>query len=110
MNPSLNFILVLSDDEKVSFWIKSKNVNNGCKAVEILKNYDRMNFNASSTQVELDCSSKEASVICSIERPKYLTPQKPFSKFPCTKNLANSRDKRSDLGASKTHKDKGINL
>ena len=106
----LNIILVLSDDEKVRFWMRSKDVNNGCKAVEILKKYDRTNFNASSTEVLLDCSSKEASVICSIDKPKYLTPQKPFSRFPCTKNLSTRRDKRSEPRLSKTQKDRGINM
>lgn len=90
--------------------MKSKNDNNGCKAVEILKNYDTINLNASSTQASLDCSGKEASVICSIEQPKYLTPQKPFSKFPCTKNLSKRRDKRSVHQPSKTQKDRGINM
>ena len=100
----------LSDDEKIRLWMRSKNVNNVCKAVEILKNYDRMTFNASLTQISLDCSSKEASVICSIDKPKYVTPQKPFSKFPCTKNLFKTRNKRSDLRPSKTKKDIGINM
>ena len=110
MNSSLYIILVLSDDDNLLFWMRSKNVNNGCKAVEILKYYDRTNFNATSTQISLDCSSKEASVICSIDQPKYLTPQKAFSKFPCTKRLSEKRDKRSDPRPSKTLNERGINM
>ena len=90
--------------------MRSKNVNNGCKAIEILKNYGSMNFNASSTQVSLDCNGKEASVICSIDQPKYSTPQTPFSKFPCTKSLSKRRDKRSEFRQSKIFKDRGINM
>ena len=54
------------------------------------------NVYPSLTPVTLDCNNIHAFAICSIDKPKYDSPQKPFSKFPCIKELSKGRKKRAE--------------
>ena len=62
-----------------------------------MKKDDNGNVYPSFTPVPLGCENKQAFVICSIDEPKYDSPQKPFSKFPCIKKHSKGRKKRTEM-------------
>ena len=76
--------------------MQSKDADNKCKGIEMKKD-DNGNVYPSFTPVPLDCKTKLAFAICSIDKPKYDSPQKPFSKFPCIKKLSKGRNKRTSM-------------
>ena len=62
-----------------------------------MKMVNNGNVYPSLTPVPLDCKTKRAFVICSIDKPKYDSPQKPFSKFPCVRKFSKGRKKRMEM-------------
>ena len=62
-----------------------------------MKKDNNGNVYPSFTPVPLGCENKQAFVICSIDEPKYDSPQKPFSKFPCIRKYSKGRKKRTEM-------------
>ena len=62
-----------------------------------MKKDNNGNVYPSFTPVPLGCENKQAFVICAIDEPKYNSPQKPFSKFPCIKKPLKGRSKRTEM-------------
>ena len=62
-----------------------------------MKKVDNGNIYPSFTPVPLDCKTKRAFVICTIDSHKYDSPKKPFSKFPCVTKFSKGRKNRMEM-------------